>query len=167
MSGIAFESLESNLKTLFSRVSLANWFNTVFCIFICSFPGINLFLISCNLFRFRNRLWSFSTYFYLFTNGFCSLLHVYHFLPTVSTCLPFLTTSFYLFIIYQSFLVVYELFLLVSTLLPAISNFLPVVSYCSAYTRVICNFQHKENLLLKNLKVVYLVAVVLIGKLNY
>ena len=131
MSGIAFESLESNLKTLFSRVSLANWFNTVFCIFIYSFPGINLFLISCNLFLFRNRLWSFSTYFYLFTNGFCSLLHVYHFLPPVCTCLSF-TSRFYLFtscfclflLFYQPFLIFYQLFhIVVLTQEPyAISN---------------------------------------------
>ena len=77
MSGFAFEGLETNFKTLFSRVSLAIWFSTMFCIFICSFPDIHSFLINCNLLRSRNRLWTFCAHFYSFTTCFCLLVLVY------------------------------------------------------------------------------------------
>ena len=118
MSGIGFERLQTNLKTLFSRVSLANWFSTIFSIFICSFPDIHLFLINYNLFRFRNRLWTFSTHFYSFSNCFCSFFFVYQSFLLVSTCLPFtrcfcsFTSRFY------SFILIYQTFLLVDQTLP-------------------------------------------------
>ena len=84
MSWVAFETLKTNLNTLFSGVSIANWYSTIFCFLICSFLDIHLFLINCNLFRFRNRLWTFLpisvhlllvstrlqfTHFYSFTQG--------------------------------------------------------------------------------------------------
>ena len=62
-----------------------SWFSTIFCIFICAFPDINLFFINCNLFRFLNyifllvcelflpastRLLVVSTHLYLFSNSF-------------------------------------------------------------------------------------------------
>ena len=121
MSGIAFRSLETNLKTLFNRVSLVNWFSTIFCIFICSFPDMKSFLINClsiiNFFRFINCLWTFSTHFYWFTNRFCSFWLAYQSFLLVSTLLPF-TSRFYLFtsrfysflLIYQKFLFVYQSF---------------------------------------------------------
>ena len=121
MSGIAFESLETNLKILFSRVFSANWFSTIFCIFICLLPDIHLFLINCNLFI----------------------------LPT-STRLLIVSTTFYSFTIYQSFLLVYQSFLLVSNHLSDVSTRLPVASYFSAYTRVISNFQHKKPIIEKS-----------------
>ena len=97
MSGIAFESIKTNLITLFSRVFLANWFSPMFCIFIGSFPDIHLFLINRNLFRFRNRLWIFSTHFCSFTNRFCSFLLVYQWFQILSTRLPF-TSRLYSFV---------------------------------------------------------------------
>ena len=97
MSGITFESLKTNLKTLFGWVSLANWFSTIFCIFICSFLDIHLFLISCNLFQFRNLFWTFSTHFCSFTNRFRSFLLVYQSFLPVSARLTFV----------QSFLLIY------------------------------------------------------------
>ena len=51
-------------KCLLSQVSLANWFSTIFCIFICEFPDIHLFFISCNLIYFFYR------FFYWFVNSF-------------------------------------------------------------------------------------------------
>ena len=119
---IGFKSLETNLKTLFSRVSLANWFVSIFCIFICSFPDINLFLINRNLFRFRNSLGTFSTHFYLFANRFCLFLLAYH-LSVVSACR--------------------RAVLLVSTHWSDVSTRLPLASHFSAYARKICKFQHK------------------------
>ena len=65
-------------------MSLANWFSTMFCIFICSFPDLHLFLINCNLFWLRNRLWTFSTHFYRFR----SFLLVYQSFLLVSIPLP-------------------------------------------------------------------------------
>ena len=140
-------------------MSLANWFSTIYCIFICSFPDIHLFLINCNLFRFLNRLWTFPTHFYSSTNRFCLFILAYQSLLLVSTRLPF-TSRFYSFTIYQSLLLVYESFLLVSTNLTDVFICLPAVSHFSAYSRNTCNFLHKWNLLLKNFKVLYLVRVV-------
>ena len=121
MSGIAFESLETNLKTLFSRVFSANWFSTIFCIFICSLPDIHLFLINCNLFVLptSTRLLIVSARFHLFTSRFYYFLLVYH-LPVVFTRLRVVSTR------------------------------LPVASYFSAYTRVISNFQHKKPIIEKS-----------------
>ena len=117
MPGIALESPENNLKTLFSWVFLANWFSTNFCIFIYSFSDIDLFIINCNLLQFLDRLWTVSTHFYSFANRFCSFLLVYQSFLLVSTRLPFashfclLTSRFYSFLlIYQTFLVVYQSF---------------------------------------------------------
>ena len=119
------------LSVLFSWVFLANWFRTIFCIFISLFPNLHLFLINCDLFRIRNRLWTFSTHFYLFTNRFCSFLIVYQ---------SFLLV---LFVIYQSFLLVYESFPLVSTHFPISATRLTIVLHWSANTRTISNFQCK------------------------
>ena len=92
---------------------LGNWFSTIFCIFIYSFPDIHLFLINCNLFRFRNRLWTFLTHFYSFTSGFCAFVLVYQTFVLVSTRLPF-TSCFYSFTNrFYSFLLIYQSFLLV------------------------------------------------------
>ena len=128
MSGIAFESLETHLNTLISRGFLANWFRTIFCIFICSLPDIHLFLISCNLFVLptSTRLLIISTRFHLFTSYFYYFLLVCH-LPLV-----------------------YKSFLLVSTHLPDFSTRLPVASYLSAYTRAISNFQQKKPIIEKS-----------------
>ena len=84
------------IRDCFSLVSLTNWFSTIFCILICAFPDIHLFLISCNLLRFCNRLWTFSTHFCSFANRFCSFLLVYQSFLLVSTCLPF-TSCLYSF----------------------------------------------------------------------
>ena len=81
MSGVAFESLETNFKTLFSRLSLANSFSTFFFIFICSFPEIHLFLINCNLIRFGKRL--------------LTLLPIFARLLIVSTRFYFCNSCFY------------------------------------------------------------------------
>ena len=96
MPGIAFKSLKTNLKTLFSRLSFANGFSTIFCILICSFPDVHLFLISCNLFRFRNRMCTFSASFCSFTNHFCLFLLVCQSFLLVSTRLLF-TSRLYSF----------------------------------------------------------------------
>ena len=59
----------------------------MFCIFICSFSFdhlLHLFLINCNLFWLRNRLWTFSTHFYRFR----SFLLVYQSFLLVSIPLP-------------------------------------------------------------------------------
>ena len=98
MSGIAFESLETHLNTLISRGFLANWFRTIFCIFICSLPDIHLFLISCNLFVLptSTRLLIISTRFHLFTSCFYYFLLVCH-LPVVFTRLQVVSTRFYPF----------------------------------------------------------------------
>ena len=84
------------LAVLFSRVFFANWFSTMFCIFICSFPDIYFFLINWNLFRFCNRFLTFSNHSCSFTYGFCSLLLVYQSFLLVSTRLPF-TSRLYSF----------------------------------------------------------------------
>ena len=47
----AIPDFKADFKTVFSWVSLANWFSIIFFIFICSFPDIHLFLINCNLFQ--------------------------------------------------------------------------------------------------------------------
>ena len=107
MKKIAFKSVKTNLNTLFSRMSLANYFSTIFCIFICSFPEIHLFLINCNLFWFCNRLWNFSTHFCFSNNRFCSFLLVYLLFLLVSTCLS-LTSRLYMFMShFFSFLLIY------------------------------------------------------------
>ena len=113
MLEIAFESLEANLKTYFSRVCLANWISIIFFIFISSFPYIYYFLISYNLFRFGNCLYPFL----LICNRICSfLLACYSFL-LLSTALLFIirfysfTSCFYSsLLIYQSFVLIYQLF---------------------------------------------------------
>ena len=107
MKKIAFKSVKTNLNTLFSRMSLANYFSTIFCIFICSFPEIHLFLINCNLFWFCNRLWNFSTHFCFSNNRFCSFLLVYLSFLLVSTCLS-LTSRLNMFMShFFSFLLIY------------------------------------------------------------
>ena len=129
MSGTALGSLDINLKTLFSRVSLVGWFITIFCFCIYSFPETLLSLISCNFFWFCNRLRIFST--------------ISKWLLIVSTCLLVFSTSFYLFTIYQFFLLVLRVVLLVLTRLPVVSTRLLVVSHFAAYTKTISNLQHK------------------------
>ena len=139
MSGIAFESLETHLNTLISRGFLANWFRTIFCIFICSLPDIHLFLINCNLFVLptSTRLLIVSARFHLFTSRFYYFLLVYH-LPVVFTRLRVVSTCFYPF--YQTFPLVYQ------------SLHILVLTQESYPTSNI------KNLLLKNLKVLYLVV---------
>ena len=102
--------LETNLKTLFSRVSLVNWFSTIFCIFICCFLDIHLFHISRNLFQFRNRLGTFSTNVYSFPNRFCLFLIAYQSFLLVSTHLPFASRFYSFLLIYLTFLLVYQSF---------------------------------------------------------
>ena len=106
MPGIAFENLQTNLRYLFSGVSLANWFSTIFCIFICSFPDIHLFLIGYNLFRFRQCLLTFSTHFCSFTNCFCSCLLVNQSFLLFSTRLPFIIRLHSLMSRFYSFLLI-------------------------------------------------------------
>ena len=55
-----------------------------------------MFLLSCNLLRFRNRLCTFSRHVCSFTNRFCSFLLFYQSLLQVSTRLPF-TSRLYSF----------------------------------------------------------------------
>ena len=86
-----FESLVTDLKKLFSRVTLTNCNSIFFCIFICSFPDIHLFLINCCLFRFLN---------YMFLLVFELLLPVSARLLIslpASTRLLFVSTRFYSF----------------------------------------------------------------------
>ena len=78
MSGIAFECLETNLKTLFLSVH--------FLTFIC-------FLSVAVCFDFAT-VCGISTRFYSFTNCFCSFLLAYQSFLLVSTCLSF-TSRFY------------------------------------------------------------------------
>ena len=89
MTRISFKCPKTNLKSLFSPFSLANWFSKIFCTFICSCPDIHLFLINCYLFRFRNRLWNFSTNFYSLNNPLRLFLLVYQSFLLVPTHLPF------------------------------------------------------------------------------
>lgn len=70
------QGLINNLKSLFSRVFLGDWFSTIFCIFIYSFPGIHLFLIKCNLFWFHDRVWFLPTQFCTFSSHFSWFLLV-------------------------------------------------------------------------------------------
>ena len=85
MSRVDFENLITNLKNLFSWVSLAYWFSTIFFIFICLFHDVRFLLANCNLFQLSNRFLPISAYllilsarFYLFTSHFCYLLIIYH-----------------------------------------------------------------------------------------
>ena len=101
MSEIAFESLETSLKTLFSRVFLANSISAIFFIYISSFPDIHLFLINynlvivCKLFLpISTRLLVVSARFYLLTSRFHYFLLVYH-LSVASTRLRVVSTYNY------------------------------------------------------------------------
>ena len=97
------------LENVFSQVPWANWFSTMFCIFIHTFTNIHCFL-------------SETTCFYSFTIRFDS------FASRFSAHVPFFSyiSRFY------SFLLVYQSFLPVSAHLPVVSIRLPVVSCFSA-----------------------------------
>ena len=71
--GIAFESLETNLKMLFGRVPLANWFRTIFLLFICSITHL---LIFTSLLPIATCFYSFNICFYSFTSRF-TLLYLF------------------------------------------------------------------------------------------
>ena len=81
MSGITFESLETNLETLFGRVLLVNWFSRIFKIFCLpiswqSFVSYKFatyfnFVADCELFQpIFTRLLIVSARFYVFTSRF-------------------------------------------------------------------------------------------------